>query len=183
MSLDASLLWTGLLVFAARVIDVSMGTLRVIAIVHGLTRTAFTLGLVEISLWLWVISTVVVQVREKPVLAVFYALGFSTGNALGIVIEKRLAIGHVILRAISVGHGQEMARQLRQAGFAVTTFVGQGHSGPVQELYVVARRRDMERIVAVIQSIEPNVFYSMERAARVSRLWRPGGLPLVPGHK
>ena len=83
----------GILVFFARIIDVSVGTFRTISIVHGRTKIAFFLAIIEISVWLIVLSQVLPRVVEKPLLGVFYAFGFATGNVVGILVEKRLAMG------------------------------------------------------------------------------------------
>jgi uncharacterized protein YebE (UPF0316 family) len=170
---------TGIAIFLARIVDVSLGTLRTISIIRGRTRVAFWLGFVEILIWLWVISTVVPQIREIPVLAIFYAFGFACGNLVGIRLEKWLAFGHIIIRVISKKHFKKMAETLRQAGFAVTTFQGEGMSGPVIELYIVCRRRDHRSIVRMVHSIEPDAFYITEQVGEVSKIYRPILTPIT----
>lgn len=169
--LDAATLLTGLVIFLARVIDVGLGTIRTLMIVQGRTSTAFMLGFVEISIWLWVISTVVPRIAQEPLLGVFYAFGFASGNALGIKMERRLAFGHLILRVITRHEG--LADTVRKAGFAVTTFAGQGMSGPVTELYIVCRRRDLHSIIDTVKKEDPDVFYLTEFAGAVSKVCRP----------
>ncbi len=166
-------LFLGVGVFFARIADVSMGTLRTISIVHGRTAFAFFLGLVEISLWLVVVSTVLQRIMAEPVLAVFFALGFSTGNVVGIKLEQRLAMGHIVLRVVSRRLGQPMAHRLRDEGFAVTTFHGQGRSGPVTQLYLVCRRKDLRRILPVVNAVDPDSFYITEQAGSVNKVFRP----------
>lgn len=163
----------GSLIFLARVLDVSAGTMRTISIVYGRTVLAFLLGLVEISVWLVVISAVLNRIAVEPLLGVFYALGFSTGNVVGIKLEKYLAMGYVNLRVISREHGQEIAAKLREVGFPATTFEGQGRSGPVLEIYTLCRRRDMTRVLAVVTKVEPDAFYMAEQAGMVSKVYRP----------
>jgi uncharacterized protein YebE (UPF0316 family) len=173
------LLLTGIAIFLARIVDVSLGTLRTISIIQGRTWVAFWLGFVEIIIWLWVISTVIPQIREIPVLAIFYAFGFASGNLVGIRLERRLAFGHIIIRVISKKNYQKMADALRQAGFAVTTFQGEGMSGPVIELFIVCRRRFLREIIGMIKSIEPDAFYTTEQAGEVSRIYRPFLTPVT----
>ncbi|RPJ44651.1 MAG: DUF2179 domain-containing protein [Candidatus Latescibacterota bacterium] len=163
----------GVLVFLARVLDVSVGTMRTISIVQGKTRLAFFLGLIEVSVWLVVVATVVNKVMQQPILGVFYAFGFSTGNVVGIKLERRIAFGHTVLRVITPERGEEMAAAVRGAGYPVTTFTGQGMAGPVMELYIVSRRRDLRRLVPIILDINPNAFYITEQAGSVSKLRRP----------
>jgi uncharacterized protein YebE (UPF0316 family) len=175
--MNGDLIWStlglGSLIFMARVVDVSAGTMRTISIVYGRTVLAFFLGFIEVSIWLAVISAVLTRITSEPVLGVFYALGFSTGNVVGIKLEKYLAMGYINLRVISRDKGEQMAGELRQAGYAVTTFQGQGRSGPVTELYVVCRRRDMSPVLRLVTKVEPGAFYITEQAGMVSKVYRP----------
>jgi uncharacterized protein YebE (UPF0316 family) len=181
--MELGLTWATLLlgvgVFCARIVDVSMGTLRTISIVQGRTTLSFFLGLIEISLWLVVVSAVLQRILAEPILAVFFALGFSTGNVVGIKLEQRLAMGHIILRVISRRRGLQMATRLRDDGFAVTTFHGRGRSGPVIELYLVCRRKDLRRALSLVNTVDPESFYSTEQAGSVNRLFRPVMQPLT----
>jgi len=173
LGLDFATLMTGALIFIARVVDVSLGTVRTISTVQGRTKTAFCLGFIEVSMWLVVISTVVNTISEKPLLGVFYALGFSTGNVVGILVEKRLAFGHVILRVISAQKGREIAGKMRAAGFGVTTFEGEGLTGSVTELFIVSRRRDLRNLMNLATAADPDAFYITEQACSVNRIYRP----------
>jgi uncharacterized protein YebE (UPF0316 family) len=177
MGLDFGTIVVGIAIFLARIIDVSMGTMRTISIVQGRTRTAFLLGFVEVSMWLVVISTVVNKIYGKPVLGIFYALGFSTGNVVGIMLERRIAFGHIVLRIISSLNGRKMTDEIRARGYKVTTFQGEGMSGPVTELYVVCRRRDLRDIIPAIKAIEPDAFYITEQAGSVSKVLCPSMQP------
>jgi uncharacterized protein YebE (UPF0316 family) len=171
--LDLATIVTGLLIFLARVTDVSVGTMRTISIVQGRTKTAFFLGLVEISVWLAAISTVLSKIVSQPVLGAFYAFGFAAGNVVGIELEKRIAFGHLVLRVVSSRHGEQIAARMRGIGYAVTTFPGEGMAGPVTLLYVVCRRRDLKCLIPIVRSIEPDAFYVTEQAGTVSKIRRP----------
>lgn len=164
---------TGIIIFLARIVDVALGTLRTISIIQGRKWAAFFLGFFEITVWLTIISTVINKISEAPVLGIFYAFGFATGNLVGIKIESRLALGYIIFRVISRDHFDEIARCIREAGFAVTTFYGEGKYGPVVEIYVVCRRRDLKGILALVEKIEPSAFYVTEQAGAVSKIYRP----------
>lgn len=173
LGLDAATLGLGLLVFLARVGDVSLGTLRTIVIVQGRTRLSFFLGFVEVSMWLVVIAAVLDKVTARPVLGVFYALGFATGNIAGIKLEQRLAFGDAVLRVICADCAGTLAARIRERGFGVTTFPGQGMHGPVTELYIVCRRRDLRSILRLVDEIAPDAFYTTEPLGNIARLNRP----------
>jgi uncharacterized protein YebE (UPF0316 family) len=171
--IEPATLLTGVLIFLARVFDVTMGTIRTISIVQGRTWIAFVLGLAEVTMWLFVISTVLAQIGSKPILGVFYALGFSAGNVAGILVERRVALGRVVLNVISAVNGPLMARGLRELGFGVTTFSGEGLKGPVTLLWIVCERREFRRALDTIRRIEPNAFYTTEMSGPVGKVLRP----------
>jgi len=167
------------LVFIARVADVSLGTLRTIAVVHGRTGMAFWLGFFESIIWLAVVSTIVTTVIEQPLLGIIYALGFATGNLVGIQVERFLALGHLTLRVISRKNSTAIAEAIRSKGFPVTTFTGEGREGVVLELYIVCRRRDLKKLLPLILSLDSQAFYVTEQAGSVSNICRPVMQPLT----
>jgi uncharacterized protein YebE (UPF0316 family) len=158
-----------LVVFFSRVFDVSIGTIRMIATVQGRIFMAFVLGLFEVTIWLIVIATVVNTVLARPWLLIFYALGFSTGNVVGIILERRLALGHAVLRVITGKNAEKIKNALTVGGFRVTQFEGVGALGPVSELQIVCERKLLTRALQLVQSIDPEVFYLCETPTRVRR--------------
>jgi uncharacterized protein YebE (UPF0316 family) len=172
LGLDLYTLVTGLLVFLVRIVDVSLGTIRTISTVQGRTRTAFLLGFVEVSMWLAVIAAIVNRVAEKPILGIFYALGFSTGNVVGILIERKLAFGHNALRIFTTEKGDELADAMRGSGHPATCFTGRGASGPVTEVLLICRRRDVPEILTIMHEIVPDAFYVTEAVGNVRTMRR-----------
>lgn len=160
-------------IFMARVADVSLGTLRTIAIVHGRTLMSFWLGFFESAIWLVVVSTIVQAVSEQPILGIVYALGFASGNLVGIKVERLIAMGHLILRVISRTNPGQIAMTLREQGYAVTSFTGEGKSGEVTELYLVCKRADLKKLLRTVLLLDPEAFYVTEQAAAVSNVYRP----------
>jgi uncharacterized protein YebE (UPF0316 family) len=167
----------GIIVFLARIIDVSMGTLRTISIVQGRTKVAFFLAIIEISVWLTVLSAVLPKVLETPLLGVFYAIGYATGNVVGILVEKRLAMGYANLRIITMHYAKEISFALRGKGFAVTTFEGEGKDGKVTEVYVACERKALPGLIKLVKEIEPDAFYIAEQAGFISKIRRPTMIP------
>lgn len=168
--MDAHLLLTGSLIFLMRVVDVSLGTIRTIVTVQGRMIYAFLLGLLEVTLWLIVISAIVDRVMAQPILILFYALGFSTGNVVGIWVERKIALGEIILRLIVPDHRREVHEALRAMDFSYTIFRGEGREGPVLEFYVVCSRRDLAKILKRVLAIDPTIFYLTETPGQVRRM-------------
>ena len=177
--INVNILITGLLIFIARICDVSLGTIRTIVTVQGRTGIAFVLGFLEILIWITVVSTVVYKIKELPILSLFYALGFASGNAVGIMVERKIAFGFIVLRVITRNAGKTIADHLRKLGQTVTSFVGEGMHGPVSELYIVCRRRDLKWILPIVKKEDPNAFYITEQARDVSKVLRPICQPIT----
>jgi len=153
--LDAGTLLTGILIFLARICVVSLGTVRTIVTVQGRGVVAFFLAIFEILIWMTVISTVVQKVASQPILALFYALGF------------------MILRVFTRTAGRALTERLRAIGQPVTVFQGEGMRGPVDELYIACRRRDLSRILSIVNEEDPESFYITEMARDVCRTIGP----------
>jgi len=83
---------TTLLIVVARIVDVSLDTLRTAAIVQGRRAYAACLGFVEAMVYICAIAKVL-QDLSHPSYLVAYALGFALGTYLGIAIEQYLAFG------------------------------------------------------------------------------------------
>lgn len=171
--MDSNILLTGIFIFLARICDVSVGTVRTIVTVQGRMVVAFCLGLIEITVWIYVASTVMLQLKDSPILVAFYALGFATGNVVGIFVERKLAFGLIVLRVITSKAGNTIAERLREMGQPVTVFIGEGMLGPVLELYIVCRRRDLNLILQVVLEEDESAFYITEQARDVSKILRP----------
>lgn len=149
------------LVFFARVIDVSLGTLRIIFISRGKKYLAPLLGFLEVLIWISVVAQVVRGVND-PITYLAYAAGFAAGNFAGMYIEDRLALGTQIVRIIVPNGAEELTTHLAAAGYGVTSVNGQGSNGPVQVIYTVVKRKDLSIVLEVIHQTHPRAFLSIE---------------------
>lgn len=171
--IDQQILLTGLLIFTARIVDVCLGTIRIIVTVQGRAVIAFCLATIEITIWLTVISTVISQINESPILIIFYSLGYACGNVSGIFVERRLAFGMAILRVFVTDKGYELAAKLRSKGQAVTIFQGEGMNGPVYELFIACQRKHLKPLVSMVTDFDDKLFYVIEPAKDMSKQLMP----------
>lgn len=158
--MDWEVVLTCIGIVLARILDVSLGTLRTVCVVNGRRMAAVALGFVEVLVWVIVVSKVIANLTH-PAYAISYAFGFALGNFLGLTIERWVAFGDRVVRVFS-REGQAIARALRNEGFTITEFAGQGRDGPVYSLYIQTRRRAVERVVQGARAIDPNCFYTVE---------------------
>jgi len=150
-----------LLIFLARVIDVSLGTLRIILVSKGAKRIAPVLGFFEILIWLLAIGQVM-QNLTNITNYFAYALGFAFGNYIGIMIEQKLAMGMVVVQVITRRDASELINFLRLADFGLTVIEAKGGTGPVHILHTVTKRSNLPYIIETIKNYNPKAFYSVE---------------------
>jgi uncharacterized protein YebE (UPF0316 family) len=155
-----------LLIALARIIDVTLGTMRIIYISRGMKFLAPIFGFFEILVWLVAIGQIMRNLNN-PVYYIAYAVGFAVGNLLGIFVEERLAVGRVILRIITQKDATELAKHLRSSGYGVTAVNAEGATGPVKLLFTVIDRDKTESVVESVQTYNPRAFYSIEDVRRV----------------
>lgn len=151
------------LIFFARILDVSLGTLRIIYIGKGRRLLAPLLGFVEVFVWIVVISQLVQHI-SNIIGYLAYAAGFAVGNYVGIVIENRLAIGTLVVRAIVSHQPDALVQALKTAGYGVTCFDARGAEGPVKVIYTVINRRELDDVVHLMRLSHPHIFYTVEEA-------------------
>ncbi|NIO48313.1 MAG: DUF2179 domain-containing protein [Candidatus Aminicenantes bacterium] len=156
-----------LLIFLARIIDVSLGTIRIVFISRGLKYFAPVVGFFEVIIWLLAIR-VIMQNLNNFVCYIAYGAGFGMGTFIGIIIEKKLAIGRSIIRIITQNDATPLINHLRSEGYGVTSQDAQGTKGQVNVIYMVIRRHDYEKIAKIIQRFNPKAFYTMEDVSLVS---------------
>lgn len=172
--MTTQIILTGLLIFGAEVAALTLGTVRTIVTVLGETRTAFILGTFEMLVWTAGTAAVMLKITEVPFYGLCYALGFGCGNVVGILAERKLALGNVIIRIISSSEtGQDIAAEVRKLGYSTTTMPGEGEEGPVSVQFIVCRRKDMKGLVDRVMQLDPNIFYTYDLASGASKVQRP----------
>ncbi len=156
-----------LLIFIARITDVSLDTLRIIFINRNLRYYAAIAGFFGVFIWLMVIRQIFQRI-DSPLCYIAYAGGFAAGNIVGIMIENRISLGKVIIRTITRHEADELVAFLRSSGYGTTVIHAEGMTGPVKVVFTIVERSDVARIVDIIKRYNPNAFYSVEDVRFVS---------------
>jgi uncharacterized protein YebE (UPF0316 family) len=155
------------LIFFARMCDVTLGTLRNVFIGKGLRRIVPFIGFFEVLIWL-ISMRQIMKSLDNPMCYIGFAGGFSMGTYIGLLIERKLALGKQVVRIITEKDIRSLAQALRENNFGVTVVDAQGAKGPVKIIFTVVKRTDIEMVLRLIQAHNPQAFYSIEdtRAAR-----------------
>lgn len=146
-----------LLIFFAKIIEVSLMTLRIVFITKGERKIGAVVAFVEVSIWLVIVTFVLNDLMADPFKAVFYALGFACGNYMGSWLEGKLGIGlsqvQIIVKDV---HGIELASVLRNAGFAVTLVHGEGKNFDRYILFMYVKRKRVKALLELAKATQEN---------------------------
>jgi len=167
-----------LLIFVARICDVSLDTLRILFINRNLRYWAAVCGFFGVMIWLLVIRQIFQQINN-PLCFIAYPAGFAAGNIVGLMIENRISLGKVIVRIITHLEAEELVSALRSNGYGLTVLEAKGATGPVKIIFTVMERSDIPRVVETIKKYNPHTFYSVEDIRFVSEAVTPHRLPGV----
>jgi len=156
-----------LFIFLARVLDVSMATIRMLMVMRGKKYHAAIIGFFEVIIYIVALGKVVSSLNNLGNLLA-YALGFATGNFVGTIIEDKVALGTITARIIPNTCKDEMVSSLRDMGFGVTEVEGMGKMGPRCLLYVVMPRKQLPKLLKYIEEIDSEAFITISdtRTAR-----------------
>ncbi len=152
-----AVLFTCMLIAAARVTDITLDTIRTVAIVQGRRVFASLLGFVEALVYIVAVAKVLANFNHFSY-AIAYAAGFAAGTFLGITLEKRLALGEQLVE-IFTRKLDEVAPALRARGYRVTEFQGRGRDGEVSALFIEVPRKQALKLVADAREVDDDCFY------------------------
>ena len=161
-------LLAGLFVFAMRVIDMSLDTLRLLFVMRGRKYLAGGIGVVQATVFILAVSAVLSGPLD-PFTVAGYALGFGTGIVIGMIAEQRLALGHAMLRVYAPESGEAIAAGLRVAGFAVTEFSAHGRDGAITVINSAIARRDIAKAQNIIQQVDAGAFITVDEIQPLQR--------------
>jgi uncharacterized protein YebE (UPF0316 family) len=156
-----------IMIFCARICDVTMGTIRVIFISKGIRYLAPVIGFFEVIIWLLAIGQVMNNLTNI-VSYIAYGAGFATGTFIGMYIEEKISIGLTSVRIITKEDPMELMQYLRSHNYGVTSVDGEGGTGRVKMIFTIIRRQDLGHVVGIIKEFHPNAFYSVEEVKSVA---------------
>jgi uncharacterized protein YebE (UPF0316 family) len=158
-------LWT-LVIFFARVLDVSLGTIRVQLIVRQKKILAAAIGFVEVLIFIVIVSRVIRDIEHWPYMLA-YAGGFAVGTLLGMYLSEMMSRRVVHATVISDTPREELEDAVRGAGFALTCHEGAGRDGAVNVIDVVCSAQQATHLVEVVNRVAPKAFlYTHELAGQ-----------------
>ena len=158
-----NILVAALSIFFLRLLDQTLGTLRVLYVNKGKPVFGAVLGFVESAIWVVAISRVIQDLND-PLLIFGYALGFASGTIMGSYIENTIAIGDIVVRIFVPKDcdSEKVAEQLRTNGLGVTIINGEGMQGEVTIAWCVTPRKRLKEVMKIVSEITPDAYVTTE---------------------
>ncbi len=150
-----------IIIFCARIVDVSLGTLRIIFVSKGEKYKAPLIGFFEVFIWIVVISQVFARAHSM-IAYVSYAGGYATGNFVGIIIEQKIAFGILVCRAYTQKGGENLVALLHSNGYGATMFKGVGSVSQTDIVETVIDRKSLAKIDKILMEFDKELFYVTE---------------------
>ncbi len=176
-----SLVILPMLIFIARVCDVSLGTIRIIFVSKGIKYLAPIVGFFEILIWIFAVAQIM-QNFTNVYYYFFYAGGFAMGNLVGITIDEKLSLGTVGIRIITRQNANKLVSELKKSGFGTTVVDAEGDKGRVKIIFSVINRQCISDLVEIVKKYNPKAFYSIEDIRHVSEDLKPYSKPWYKRH-
>lgn len=158
-----------LLIFLARISDVTVGTMRIVMVSKGQKLIAPLLGFFEVIIWLVTMSKIIQNI-DNWVAYVAYGAGFATGNYIGLIIEEKLAVGIVQLQIITRKSADNLIAKLKANGYGITYHEAQGANEKVAVIYSIIKRNEIKNVLEIMRTYNPNAFYSIEDVKMISKM-------------
>ncbi len=155
-----------ILIFLARLTDVSLSTLRIVLVTMGKRNIAPLIGFVEAFVWLLAIGQIM-QNLTNIMSYLAYAGGFSMGTYLGMWIEQRIALGMVMVRIITGKEAEILVSKLKETHYRFTHVKAEGKHGDVGVVFSIVKRRNLPHFLKLINTHNPNAFYTIENIRHV----------------
>ncbi len=156
-----------LIIAFARILDVSVGTIRVIFVARGYKHLAPALGFVEVIIWLLAIGQIMQQL-DNFMSYIGYGAGFAAGNYIGIILVEKMSLGTVVMRIIAKQDASQLVEVLRNADYGVTAVDAEGKTGAVKILFSIVKKKDLADALEIVNKFSPNAFYTIEEVQRVN---------------
>ncbi len=150
-----------LLILIARVIDVTMGTVRLIFVSKGEKLLSAAIGFFEVLVWLLAITRIMDNLTNVYAYLA-YASGFSIGTYLGIIIENKMLVGKVMVRFTTDKDSKAIIEELRNKRYTFTCVGVDGPNGEVKSLHVIINKKDLKKLINYITKYDEKAFYTVE---------------------
>ena len=146
-----------IIIFIIQAVYVVLMTMKLLCMVKGMKLMTTFIGFFEVLIYIFGLSFVL-SGDQSIIAKIVYSLGYSVGLFVGMIVEDRLAIGYCVLFVNIRDKNEELINDLREDGFGVTVYFGEGRKGERYKLEILTERRKLKELMKTIVRYEPEAF-------------------------
>ncbi len=149
-----------LIVCLAKIVEISIQSLKTCMMVKGERLKAAGLGFIECVIWGLAISTIIGTLGDNLVLLLFYCLGYAAGLFLGSTIENKIALGTSNLEIIANAESTEkITAYLKDHSLGYTVFEGHGSTDKMNMIFIVLARKEAGKVLRELRRVCDNKLF------------------------
>jgi uncharacterized protein YebE (UPF0316 family) len=147
-------------IFAVRIIDVSLGTVRTVFTVRGKKVIASSIGFIEVLIWFLIVREALSFETSSIVVAISYSLGFATGTYIGGMLAQKLITGNITVQVFPTTNNKSIVNEIRSRGYGVTVlnYKGMDEKEDKFMLYININKRKEKELRKLIDELDDNAF-------------------------
>jgi len=175
LGLDPELYWSvifPIIIALSRVVDVILGTFRIILVIQGRKLLATLFGFFEVLIWISVAGQVMSQLNNFSYYLA-WAFGFAAGTFIGMSIEERISLGMCILRIIIRDCSEKLIALFYANDINTTVVEARGQDSERTIVFSILPRKKLKFAEALIRESCPSAVYTIENIRSVHQGLRP----------
>lgn len=147
-------------IFFARVVDVTLGTLRTILIVRGKKNSAAIIAFFEVFIWFLIAKEALDNVDESYLVAIFYSLGFAVGTYIGIKITNKYIDSYLSAQVTVKKDSFSLIENLRKEGFGVSIVPLKNEKDSIKKdlLLVSINKKNAKELSSIVKKYDKKAF-------------------------
>ena len=152
--------FTCLKIFAARIIDVSLGTIRTVLFVKGKALEPFIIAFIEVLVWYLIAREALNTEGNTWLIAISYAGGYATGTFIGSKLSKYLVKGIVGVQIIVQKDSKKLTSELREKGYTLSVIdLKNDYAGQDKEmLYIQVKNDRLKELQSIVRKYDKEPF-------------------------
>ncbi|MCI9233169.1 MAG: DUF2179 domain-containing protein [Bacilli bacterium] len=145
-------------IFCARIMDVSLGTVRTVLTVKGKKGYASLIGFVEVLIWFIIVQEAMNTELTSIFIAISYAGGYATGTYIGGFISQKFIPGNFGVQIITSIKKSSMIESLRKEGYAVSVINVKGQEEDKLMLFIEIDKKRFNHLQSIVKELDDKAF-------------------------
>ncbi len=147
-------------IFFARILDVSIATLRQSVMLKGKIIVSTILAFFEVFIWFLVAREALRMDVSSILIPIFYSLGYATGTLIGFLLIRLLVSGNATLQVIVNYDDESLIKALHLRGYEVCVIALENEFGSAKKmLFLEVNVKSIKKLEALISKICPGAFF------------------------